>query len=70
VFPASQEIVATRILETLEQRPVFQSGVYGDGTSAESIANTVVCWDLKTQDMKELRAESSVTVNAIDPSNR
>jgi len=64
VFPASQKIVATRTLEALEQRPVFRSGVYGDGASAQSIANTVACWDLKTQDMKRLRAGSSVTVSS------
>jgi len=56
--------VAARTLEALEQRPVFRNGVYGDGASAQSIANTVASWDLTTQDMTGLRAGSSVTVRS------
>jgi UDP-GlcNAc3NAcA epimerase len=62
LFPASQEIVATRILEALEITPIFRRDVYGDGHSAEAIANAVACWDWTTLNMKGPRPGSSVSV--------
>lgn len=62
VFPASQEIVAARTLAALEGKPIFRNDIYGDGNSAQSIAAAIVCWDLKTQDMKGARTVNSVTV--------
>lgn len=64
VFPASQEIVAARTLEALESRPILRSDLYGDGNSAQSIANAVACWDLKTLDLKGPRRGSSVAVRS------
>jgi UDP-GlcNAc3NAcA epimerase len=64
VFPASQEIVAARTLEALERRPIFRSDLYGNGNSAQSIANAVACWDLKTLDMKGPRPGSSVAISS------
>lgn len=62
LFPASQEIVATRLLEALEITPIFRCDFYGDGKSAQAIANAVARWGLTRQDMKRPRPESSVSV--------
>ncbi len=64
VFPGSQEIVAARTREALESRPIFRNDLYGNGNSAQSIANAVACWDLKTLDVKGLRPGSAVAAGS------
>jgi UDP-GlcNAc3NAcA epimerase len=62
VFPANQEIVAARILEALESRATFRSDMYGDGNSAQSIANTLARWDVRSHDMIAPEQGSSIAV--------
>jgi UDP-GlcNAc3NAcA epimerase len=50
--PISKEAVAARTLEAMESKPTFRSDVYGDGNSAQLIANAVTCWNVKTLEMK------------------
>jgi UDP-GlcNAc3NAcA epimerase len=43
-FPASAAAVAASVRKALARKPLFQSGIYGDGHSAEHIAKTIACW--------------------------